>query len=91
MANKELKKMLHLCAMSAIRFYPEFKRYYERKTAEGKHKMSVINTIRNKIVLRAAAVVSKQTPYMANQGVPVQKDKNLFVCNNPGAMFLLKY
>lgn len=64
MANKELKKMLHLCALSAIQFHPEFRGYYERKTEEGKHKMSVINAIRNKIVLRAAAVIMKQTPYI---------------------------
>ncbi len=69
MANKELKKMLHLCALSAIQFYPEFKCYYERKTEEGKHKMSVINAIRNKIVLRAAAVIIKQTPYVTKYKV----------------------
>src|SRR5690606_30251944 len=68
MANKELKKMLHLCAISAIQSYPEFKGYYERKTGEGKPKMSVINAIRNKIVLRAAAVINKQTPYIKNSG-----------------------
>ncbi|TCV04128.1 transposase [Sphingobacterium alimentarium] len=69
MANKELKKMLHLCALSAIQFYPEFKCYFERKTGEGKHKMSVINAIRNKIVLRAAAVVIKQMPYISKYNV----------------------
>ncbi|WP_294348076.1 IS110 family transposase [uncultured Sphingobacterium sp.] len=69
MANKELKKMLHLCALSAIQFYPEFKCYYERKTEEGKHKVSVINAIRNKIVLRAAAVIIKQTPYVTKYKV----------------------
>lgn len=41
MANKELKKSLHLCALSAIKYYPEFKQYYERKKKEGKHSMSV--------------------------------------------------
>jgi len=66
MANKDLKKALHLSALTAIQFYPEFKQYYERKKAEGKHSMSVLNAIRNKIVLRAAAVVSKQQAYVDN-------------------------
>ncbi len=66
MANKELKKMLHLCALSAIKCYPEFKQYYERKKKEGKHTMSVLNAIKNKIVLRAVAVVNNQQPYVEN-------------------------
>ena len=64
MANKTLKKMLHLGALSAIHFYPEFKQYFERKKAEGKHSMCIINAIRNKIVLRVAAVVNNQKPYV---------------------------
>jgi hypothetical protein len=64
MANKALKKSLHLCALSAIRFYPEFKQYYERKKKQGKHSMSVINAVRNKLVLRIAAVINKQQPYV---------------------------
>ncbi len=36
MANKDLKKMLHLCALTAIKYYPEFKQYFDRKKAEGK-------------------------------------------------------
>lgn len=64
MANKELKKMLHLCALTAIQHSPEFKQYYERKKAEGKNSMSVLNAIRNKIVLRAVAVVNNQRKYV---------------------------
>jgi transposase len=66
MANKELKKMLHLCALSAIKYYPEFKQYFDRKKQEGKHSMSILNAIRNKIVLRAVAVVNNQKPYVEN-------------------------
>jgi transposase len=65
MANKDLKKSLHLCALTAMKNYPEFKQYYERKKAEGKHSMSILNAIRNKIALRAAAVVNKQMPYVS--------------------------
>jgi hypothetical protein len=56
--------MLHLCALTAIRRYPEFQHYYKRKKAEGKHSMSVLNSIRNKIALRMVAVVNKQQPYI---------------------------
>ena len=64
MANKALKKSLHLCALSAIKYYPEFRTYYDRKKKEGKHSMSVINAVRNKLVLRIAAVINNQQPYV---------------------------
>lgn len=67
MANKDLKKMLHLSALAAIKYYPEFSQYYQRKKIEGKHSMSILNAIRNKIVLRAVAVVNNQMPYVYNQ------------------------
>jgi len=66
MANKDLKKMLHLCALTAIKYYPEFRQYFDRKKAEGKNGMLVLNAIRNKIVLRVVAVVNKQQPYVNN-------------------------
>lgn len=68
MANKDLKKMLHLCALTTIRYYPEFKDYYERKKQEGKHSMCILNAIRNKIVLRAVAVVNNKKAYVENYG-----------------------
>jgi transposase len=64
MANKELKKMLHLCALSAIQHCAELKQYYLRKKQQGKHSMSVLNAVRNKIVLRAAAVINHQKKYV---------------------------
>jgi transposase len=64
MANKELKKLLHLSALSAIKNHAEFKDYYTRKKLENKNGMSVINAIRNKIVLRVASVVNNGIPYV---------------------------
>lgn len=64
MANKDLKKMLHLCALTAIKYYPEFRQYFERKKAEGKNGMLVLNAIKNKLVLRVSAVVNNQEPYV---------------------------
>lgn len=66
MANKELKKMLHLCALTSIKYYPEFKNYFERKKAEGKNGMLVLNAIRNKLLLRVVSVVNKQQQYVDN-------------------------
>ncbi|MEO7446429.1 MAG: IS110 family transposase [Ferruginibacter sp.] len=68
MSNKELKALLHMCALSAIKYYAEFRIYYDRKVKEGKHPNSVLNAICNKIVLRVAAVVNNQQPYVENYG-----------------------
>ncbi len=64
MANKPLKTKLHLCAMIAIQCDPEIRNYYQRKVAEGKNKMLVINAVRNKLVHRITAVVKRQTPFV---------------------------
>ena len=69
MANKTLKKLLHMSAITTIKNYAEFRNYYDRKKAEGKHSMSVLNAIRNKIVLRAVAVVNNQRPYVDNSSL----------------------
>lgn len=66
MANKDLKKMLHLCALTAIKYCPEIKQYFHRKKAEGKNGMLIVNAIRNKLVLRVVAVVNNQKPYVHN-------------------------
>lgn len=63
-ANRKLKKLLHLCAMAAIRWNEDMKQYYERKVSEGKNKMSVINAVRNKLVLRIFAVVRDERIYV---------------------------
>ena len=64
MANKELKKLLHMGARSVANHKAEFKDYYNRKIQEGKHDLTVINAIKNKILLRAVAVINKQEKYV---------------------------
>jgi len=64
LANKQGKALLNMCAVSAIQFNPEMKAYYQRRTAEGKNKMSTLNIIRNKLLARAFAVVGRGTPYV---------------------------
>ncbi|MFD1145425.1 IS110 family transposase [Larkinella insperata] len=46
-ARKRLKSLFHLAAMSAIRAQGELQDYYQRKVAEGKNKMLVLNSVRN--------------------------------------------
>jgi transposase len=65
-ANKKLKKLLHLCALSAIKSDKEMRAYFERKVAEGKNKMCVINAIRNKLIHRVFAVIRDDRFYEEN-------------------------
>jgi len=63
-ANKRMKSLLHLCALVAIRCVPEIKAYFERRTkVDGKNKMSVINAVRYKIILRVFACVNQDRCY----------------------------
>ena len=52
MANKKVKSLLHLGAMSAIQHCTQLKAYYQRKVKGGKNKMLVLNNVRNKLVQR---------------------------------------
>ncbi|MBP0904033.1 IS110 family transposase [Mariniflexile gromovii] len=63
MANKTMKRHLHMCALSAVRYDPELKIYYKRKADEGKNKMLILNNVRNKLILRVCAVIKRQKPY----------------------------
>jgi transposase len=63
-ANKHLKSLLNIAAMGAIQLNGEYKTYYLRRTQEGKNKMSTLNIIRNKLVIRVFAVVKRQSPYV---------------------------
>ena len=65
-ANKKLKWLLHLCAVTAIKMKGEFSVYYRKKIEEGKHTLKALNAIRNKLVLRIAAVIKNQKPYDEN-------------------------
>ena len=62
-ANKRLKKYLYLAALSAIQGERELKAYYQRQLAKGKHKMSVLNAVRNKLVLRVCACIRANQLY----------------------------
>ncbi len=62
-ANKSLKTLLHMAALTAIRIEGDLRTYYLRKVAEGKNKMRVINAVRTKIIHHLWAVITSGTPY----------------------------
>lgn len=64
MGNKELKRLLYMGARASVQHNAEYRLYYERQRALGKHDLSAINAIKNKIIHRAAAVVNNQRPYV---------------------------
>jgi len=65
-ANLILKTLLHLCALTAIKMKGEFAAMYQKKIAEGKHALKALNVIKNKLVLRIAAVIRNEEPYDEN-------------------------
>ncbi len=68
LANKKMKSLLSSYASTAILCNPEMKQYYERRLAEGKNKMCVLNNIRNKLLARIFAVINRGTPYVNTLG-----------------------
>lgn len=64
MANKKLKCNLHMASLTAVKLDADLKHYYERKVAEGKSKLSVLNAVKNKLLARVVAVVNKQQEYV---------------------------
>jgi len=64
LADKKLKTLLNMCAIVAIRHDKELKGYYERKVAEGKSKMLVINNVRCKLLARIFAVINRKSIFI---------------------------
>ena len=62
-ANKNLKRLFHMAALSTLRTSGEFKDYFNRKVAEGKNKMTVINAIRSKLIHRIFVLAKQNRKY----------------------------
>ena len=71
MANKDLKTLLHLSALGSTSRPGELRDYFERKVAEGKNKMLVLNAIRNKLIHRVFACVRDGKKFIKNDLVIV--------------------
>lgn len=66
-ADKSIKSILHMAAMSVLRMKnSELKKYFDRKVAEGKNKMLVLNAIRGKLILRMFAVIKQNRTFDKN-------------------------
>jgi len=56
-----------MSALIAIQYNSDLQLYYNRKiNEEKKNKMSVINAVRNKLILRIFACVNHNSPYQKN-------------------------
>jgi transposase len=64
MADKKIKSLLQMYAMTALKYDPQIKEYYNKKKDEGKNSMLVLNNIRCKLVSGVFAVINRETPYI---------------------------
>ena len=64
LANKKIKSLLTMAAISAINHDPQLKKKYEQKLNEGKAKMVALNIIRFKLIERIFSVIKRQSPYI---------------------------
>jgi transposase len=64
LGNKRMKAIIGNGIASAIQNDPEIAKYYQRKLGEGKHKMVVLNSVKNKLISRVFAVVKRGTPFV---------------------------
>lgn len=62
--NKNLKSILFRAASTAIQHDPQLKTYYRRKLDQGKHKLSALNAVANKLVMRIFAVANREEPFV---------------------------
>jgi transposase len=66
-ADRKVKALLTMAAISAIQYDLQLKAYYKRKVEAGKSKMSVLNAVKCKLIARAFSVIQRQTPYVLLQ------------------------
>lgn len=64
-ANKQIKSLLHLAAVCVATHMKssDYRDYYNRRVAEGKHPLCVLNVIRAKLVSRMFAVIQRDEKY----------------------------
>lgn len=62
--DRSLKNILFKAASSAIQHDQQLKAYYNRKRKEGKHKLTVLNAVASKLVMRIFAVAQREEPYV---------------------------
>jgi transposase len=63
MADKELKTLLYLCSLAAVRQNPEYKFYYMRKKQEGKPYFLIMNNVANKLLRTIYSIIKSKREY----------------------------
>jgi transposase len=66
-ADKKMKALISIAALSAKKWDMELNKYYHRKLEEGKNPMLVMNNIRNKMIARVFVVINRGTPFVNTQ------------------------
>lgn len=64
--HSRLKKLFYLCSMNTVRHKSFFYPYYNRKVAQGKNKMTVLNNISNKMLRIACGIIKSGKPFIPN-------------------------
>lgn len=72
LGDQRLKALINLSAWNAIRSVPSLKTYFERRIAQGKHKLSAINAVRNKLIAMVLSVIRRNKPF--------EKDYSAAIC-----------
>ena len=67
LANRKIKSLLTMAAISAIQHDVDLKEKYQQKVGEGKPKMCALNIIRYKLIERIFTVIKRQTPYILRE------------------------
>ncbi len=63
-ADKKMKSLLNMCALSFKKYDKEIAEYYLKKIDEGKNPMLVMNNIRCKILSRVFATINRGSKYV---------------------------
>lgn len=66
-ANRRLKVLMTTASIVAIQYDPQIKAYFNRSLERGKSQGWIYNAIKNKLVHRVFAVISRGTPYVKLQ------------------------
>lgn len=66
--NARLRKALYLPAMTAVRFNPVLKGFFERLVEAGKSKMSALGACMRKLLMIAYGVLKSRTPFDPSRG-----------------------
>ena len=72
--NSEMRRLMHQAARSVANHKPHYRRYYQKKCAEGKHQLVAINNIINKLIRLYCTLWNNQTDYDPNY-IQNNKDK----------------